>query len=142
MTEAQVHRYARQLVLAGVGGRGQRRLLSASVALEVGPHAPAAHWAIAYLAAAGVGRIELDGDAASPVTEPEVAGGPLLIAADVGTPRIEALGRRVAALNPDVTVAAAAGAPRLELDGAGEPMIAGGAAAARAIRALIEDESR
>jgi adenylyltransferase/sulfurtransferase len=141
MTEAQVHRYARQLVLAGVGGRGQRRLLSASVALEVGPQAPAAHWAIAYLAAAGVGRIELDGDAASPVTEPEVAGGPLLIAADVGTPRIEALGRRVAALNPDVTVAAAAGAPRLEL-GAGEPMIAGGAAAARAIRALIEDESR
>src|SRR5690606_21886932 len=94
-----------------------------------------------YLAAAGVGRIEIAGDADSPVIESEIAGGALLCADDVGTPRLEALARRVAALNPDVTIAAAAGARRVEIAGAGAPMIEGAGAAARAIRALLEDET-
>lgn len=71
-------RYARHLLLAGVGRAGQERLLEATVRLAgVGL---AAEEAATYLAAAGVGRLVLD---------PALA---------------QRISTRLAALNPDVTV--------------------------------------
>jgi len=55
LADAQIERYSRQIILPRFGGRGQERLLAASVAIiGVDRHAAiAAH----YLAAAGVGRL-------------------------------------------------------------------------------------
>jgi hypothetical protein len=59
LTDSQVERYSRQIVLAEVGGRGQERLLAARAAI-VG-RGEAAAFCATYLAAAGVGRLDLDG---------------------------------------------------------------------------------
>ncbi len=59
LSEAQILRYNRQIILPTVGGKGQRRLLSASAAI-VGPGEMAAAAAL-YLSAAGVGRLTLVG---------------------------------------------------------------------------------
>jgi hypothetical protein len=56
----QLVRYARQMVLPDVGGTGQERLLAARVLVRAGGGA-AARAAATYLAAAGVGRLVLDG---------------------------------------------------------------------------------
>ena len=56
----QLVRYARQMVLPGVGGTGQERLLGARVLVRAGGGA-AARAAATYLAAAGVGRLVLEG---------------------------------------------------------------------------------
>ncbi|HUB07010.1 MAG TPA: hypothetical protein VMB50_08415 [Myxococcales bacterium] len=53
LDEAQIQRYARQLLLPEVGGAGQERLLAARVAL--GAHGEAAETCGRYLEAAGVG---------------------------------------------------------------------------------------
>lgn len=61
LTDEQVERYARHLILKGVGVKGQKRLLASSVLIigAGGLGSPAA----LYLAAAGVGHIGLvDGD--------------------------------------------------------------------------------
>lgn len=57
LTDAQIERYSRQIILPQVGGRGQQRLLQATVSL-IG-RGPLAENAALYLAAAGVGRLEL-----------------------------------------------------------------------------------
>lgn len=57
LTDAQIERYSRQIILPQVGGRGQQRLLSASVAV-VGTGQVAAT-ALAYLAAAGIGGVSV-----------------------------------------------------------------------------------
>lgn len=75
---SQVARYARHLLLAGVGRAGQERLLGAAVRLAGA--GLAAEEAATYLAAAGVGRLVLD---------PALA---------------LRLSARLCALNPDVTV--------------------------------------
>ncbi len=59
LSEAQILRYNRQIILPAVGGKGQRQLLSASAAI-VGPGEMAAAAAL-YLSAAGVGRLTLVG---------------------------------------------------------------------------------
>ncbi len=104
LREDQIQRYARHVLLPDVGGRGQQRLLAAAVAVAVGPDRGAELTALAYLAAAGVGRLVLTGDVQGPVGADEIAGGVLLGAADRGRPRGEAVRERVAALNPDVVV--------------------------------------
>ncbi len=79
LTADQRRRYARQLTLDEVGRRGQERLLAARVALD--GDGPAAQEAATYLAAAGVGRLEV-------------------------SPSLHArLAARLGALNPDVTLA-------------------------------------
>jgi hypothetical protein len=58
LTPEQQERYARHLLLDGVGGEGQERLLAASV--RVRGTGTAALWAARYLAASGVGRLAVE----------------------------------------------------------------------------------
>ena len=59
LTDSQIERYSRQIVLPEVGGRGQERLLAASVAIR--GESSAAVFCAAHLAAAGVGELQIDG---------------------------------------------------------------------------------
>jgi adenylyltransferase/sulfurtransferase len=137
LREDQIRRYARHVLLPDVGGRGQERLLAAAVAVEVGGAAEIA--ALAYLAAAGVGRIALTGAVRAPVSEAEAKLGILYGTGDIGRPRIDVIRDRVAALNGDVAIVEEAdGAVALadELVGAQADSVAdalwlGGSAAAR-----------
>lgn len=60
LSDAQIDRYSRQIVLAEIGGRGQERLLGSAVCL-VG-RGPVIDTAARYLAGAGVGELRLDDD--------------------------------------------------------------------------------
>lgn len=58
LSEEQIQRYSRHILLPGVGGAGQERLLASSVLIAYSEdEESAALTALAYLAAAGVGRI-------------------------------------------------------------------------------------
>ncbi len=57
LSPEQQERYARHLLLDGFGGEGQERLLLASVRIEGA--GLAARWAARYLAASGVGKLEV-----------------------------------------------------------------------------------
>lgn len=63
LTETQQERYARHLLLDGLGGDGQERLLASCV--RVRGTGTAARWAARYLAASGVGALVLDDPAAA-----------------------------------------------------------------------------
>lgn len=96
----EVERYARHLVLSGVGGPGQSRLKSAHVAVigVGGLGAPA----IAYLAAAGVGTLTLiDNDTVSVANLQRQI---LFTAQQVGKAKVSAAEAFVTALNPHVSV--------------------------------------
>lgn len=133
LREDQIRRYARHVLLPDVGGLGQERLLAAAVAVHAGSAAAVA--AIAYLAAAGVGRIAILGGGT--VTANDVATGILYGAADVGRPRIDAIRERVAGINSDVDIVeATAGAVAMKVDaadGVAEALWVGGSAAARVL---------
>lgn len=58
LSDAQVDRYSRQIVLPEIGGRGQERLLAATVCLRGG--GPLLDTAARYLAGAGIGALRLD----------------------------------------------------------------------------------
>ena len=60
LTDLQIARYSRQIILPSVGGRGQQQLLSAAVAVAGRPEM--ARVAAVYLAAAGVGQLFLIGE--------------------------------------------------------------------------------
>ena len=99
-SDEEVDRYARQLVLREIGGPGQQKLKAATVALvgAGGLGAPAA----LYLAAAGVGTLRLidpDTVALSNLQRQVIYGG-----GDVGMLKTGASARRLADLNPHVTV--------------------------------------
>jgi adenylyltransferase/sulfurtransferase len=97
-TEEQIHRYARHIVLPEVGGRGQKRLLTARV-LVVGAGGLGSPL-ILYLAAAGVGTIGVVDDDTVDVSNLQrqvLHGG-----ADIGTPKVDSARRAVHRLNPDV----------------------------------------
>ena len=101
LDDAQLRRYARQILLREIGGRGQRALLGATVELDLEPDRAAAVIAAAYLAGAGVGRLLLRGGLA-PVTLADTAF--LLEPQDVGAPLALALARRIGERTPDVRV--------------------------------------
>jgi adenylyltransferase/sulfurtransferase len=99
-TEDQIRRYARHIVLQGVGGKGQRRLLEARV-LVVGAGGLGSPAAL-YLAAAGAGTIGIvDGDT---VDASNLQRQVLFRTNDVGREKVEAAADSLRALNPDVTV--------------------------------------
>ena len=104
LTDAQLDRYARHIVLKEIGGEGQSRLLGATVAVigAGGIGAPA----ILYLGAAGIGRLRVIDDDA--VSLDNLQRQVLFASADVGRPKIDVAAEAVAARNPDVTLDARA----------------------------------
>lgn len=95
-----MNRYARQMILPGVGEAGQS-LLAASHVLVVGAGGLGVP-ALQYLAGAGVGKITLvDPDT---VAEHNLHRQPLYRMADIGRPKAEAAAETLHALNPDIQV--------------------------------------
>lgn len=100
LSDDQLSRYARHIILREVGGAGQARLLAATVAVigAGGIGSPA----LQYLAGAGIGRlIVIDDDR---VDLSNLQRQTLFGTADIGTPKAEAARTALARLNPDVTV--------------------------------------
>ena len=99
-TREQLDRYARHIILPGVGAAGQQRLLDARV-LVVGAGGLGSP-ILLYLAAAGVGHIDLIDDDAVEASnlQRQVAHG----LASVGRSKVASAAARVADLNPDVRV--------------------------------------
>lgn len=98
LSDDQLDRYARHIVLKEVGGAGQAKLLNARVTVigAGGIGAPA----VQYLAAAGIGSLRvIDDDAVSldNLQRQILFGTP-----DVGRTKIEVTAEAVARLNPDV----------------------------------------
>lgn len=98
LTDAQLERYARHIVLKEIGGAGQARLLSADVAVigAGGIGSPA----ILYLAAAGVGTIRVIDD--DQVALSNLQRQILFGTDDIGAPKAEAAMTAIARINPDV----------------------------------------
>jgi sulfur-carrier protein adenylyltransferase/sulfurtransferase len=101
-TEDQVRRYARHVILPGIGGEGQQRLMEAKVLVigAGGLGSPAAM----YLAAAGVGTLGLvDFDT---VELSNLQRQLLHDTDDVGRPKVDSAKDRLNELNPNVEVVA------------------------------------
>src|SRR2546421_5924562 len=100
LTEQQIQRYSRQIILSDVGGKGQMKLNKAKVLLigAGGLGSPAG----LYLAAAGVGRIGIVDD--DVVDESNLQRQVLHNTERIGRPKTESAKATIAALNPDVTV--------------------------------------
>jgi adenylyltransferase/sulfurtransferase len=99
-TEDQVRRYARHIILPGIGGEGQQKLMDARVLVigAGGLGSPASM----YLAAAGVGTVGLvDFDE---VELSNLQRQLLHDTADVGRPKVESGRERLNELNPNVQV--------------------------------------
>jgi adenylyltransferase/sulfurtransferase len=97
LTDAQLERYARHIVLREIGGAGQARLLRAHVVVvgAGGIGCPA----IAYLAAAGVGTLRvIDPDT---VSLSNLQRQILFGADDIGRPKAEAAREAARRINPD-----------------------------------------
>ena len=96
----QVQRYSRHILLKGVGGRGQRRLLNAKV-LVVGAGGLGSPISL-YLAAAGVGTlgiIDADTVELSNLQRQVIHHTP-----DVGKAKVLSAAEKIQEINPDVTV--------------------------------------
>jgi len=100
LTEQQIERYSRQIILKEVGGAGQQKLLSSKVLIvgAGGLGAPAA----LYLAAAGIGTIGVvDSDS---VDLTNLQRQVIHHTADIGTEKVNSARATMQAINPDVTV--------------------------------------
>src|SRR3546814_10097070 len=97
LTDAQLDRYARHIVLREIGGEGQKKLLSSHVAVigAGGIVSPV----IQYLAAGGVGRLTIIDD--DVVTLSNLQRQTLFATVDVGAPKAERAAAVAVALNPD-----------------------------------------
>ena len=99
LTDEQLDRYARHIVLRDIGGSGQSRLLQSHVLLigAGGIGCPA----IQYLAAAGVGTISaVDDDV---ISLSNLQRQVLYSEAEIGQPKVDAAAKAVRRLNPDIT---------------------------------------
>ena len=100
LSDAELRRYARHLILPEVGPEGQEKLKRARV-LAVGAGGLGSPLAL-YLAAAGVGTIGVvDFDV---VDESNLQRQVLFGAGDVGRPKADAAARRLADLNPGIRI--------------------------------------
>ena len=99
LSDEQLDRYARHIVLKEIGGEGQKRLLAAHVAVigAGGIGSPA----LQYLAAAGVGTLTIVDD--DQVSLSNLQRQVLYTGDNVGAGKAETAARRVRALNGDVT---------------------------------------
>ncbi len=100
LSQDELFRYSRHLILPDVGLQGQRRLKAASV-LCVGAGGLGSPLSL-YLAAAGVGRIGLVDD--DRVDASNLQRQILYGTSQVGVPKLEAARARLADLNPEVRV--------------------------------------
>ena len=100
LTEDQIQRYSRHIVLKEVGGKGQQKLLDGKV-LIIGVGALGSPTAL-YLAAAGIGTIGIaDADV---VDVTNLQRQVIHFTPDVGKPKVVSAAEKIRAINPDVTV--------------------------------------
>jgi adenylyltransferase/sulfurtransferase len=125
LSDEQLDRYARHIVLREIGGEGQRKLIAASVVVigAGGIGSPA----LQYLAAAGIGTIRVIDD--DRVSLDNLQRQTLFATEDVGRYKVEPAGEKVRRLNPDIryegvarrlnsaNIAELIGEPDLVLDG-------------------------
>ena len=100
LSDEQVERYARHLILREIGGAGQQKLLASRV-LVVGAGGLGAPL-LTYLAAAGIGTIGIVDD--DRVALSNLQRQIVHRTADVGRPKVDSAADTIAALNPDVRV--------------------------------------
>ncbi|MCK5041850.1 MAG: molybdopterin-synthase adenylyltransferase MoeB [Sphingomonadales bacterium] len=100
LSDQQLDRYARHIILKEVGGMGQKKLLAAKV-LVVGAGGLGSPLLL-YLAAAGVGTIGIVDD--DIVSLSNLQRQVVHDTSAVGTPKTDSAEARVNAINPDVTV--------------------------------------
>src|SRR5215813_981911 len=99
LTEQQIARYSRHIILADVGGKGQKKLSRAKV-LVIGAGGLGSPAAL-YLAAAGIGTIGLvDGDV---VDLSNLRRQILHSTGTVGHPKVESGKKTLTAINPAIT---------------------------------------
>ena len=98
LTDSQLDRYARHIILREIGGEGQARLLASHIAIlgAGGIGSPL----ILYLAAAGIGRLTIIDD--DRVELSNLQRQTLFREDQIGAAKTDAAGEAVAALNPDV----------------------------------------
>lgn len=98
LSDEQLDRYARHIVLREIGGEGQKKLLGAAVVVigAGGIGSPA----IQYLAASGVGRLVIVDD--DQVELANLQRQVLFDTGDIGGAKAVLAARKVGALNPDV----------------------------------------
>ena len=101
-TDQQIDRYARHLVLPEIGEEGQARLLDAKV-LVIGAGGLGSPLLL-YLAAAGVGTLGVVDDDAVDLSNLQRQ--VLHDTSSIGTPKVESARRRLAEVNPEVSVQA------------------------------------
>jgi molybdopterin-synthase adenylyltransferase len=100
LTDAQLERYARHIIMPEIGGLGQRKLLTAKV-LVIGAGGLGSP-CLEYLAAAGVGTLGIVDD--DVVELSNLQRQTLHSSADIGRAKTASAAARIAALNPDVQV--------------------------------------
>ncbi|MDD2853605.1 MAG: molybdopterin-synthase adenylyltransferase MoeB [Desulfuromonadaceae bacterium] len=100
LTESQIERYSRHIILKEVGGKGQQKLLDAKV-LIIGAGGLGAPVAL-YLAAAGVGTIGIAD--ADNVDLSNLQRQVIHFTADIGKPKVESAREKMQSINPDVNV--------------------------------------
>ena len=118
LSDEELSRYARHIILREVGGAGQMRLKAASVLIigAGGIGSPA----VQYLAAAGIGRLVLVDD--DRVDLSNLARQTIYADADRGTAKVAAAAAAVARLNPHVAVET----HRTRIDAASAPALLAG----------------
>lgn len=114
LSDAELERYARHIVLKEIGGAGQARLKTARVAVigAGGIGSPA----LQYLAAAGVGRLTIIDD--DMVDLSNLQRQTLFGSTDIGRPKAEAAGAALDRLNPHIEVTVRVG--RVDADNAAD----------------------
>ena len=98
MTEAQIRRYARHIVLPEIGGVGQTRLMAAKV-LVIGAGGLGAP-ALQYLAAAGIGTLGVIDD--DTVDLSNLQRQIIHRTADIGVAKADSARRALGDINPEI----------------------------------------